>query len=115
MKFEIQFYKRAQKNPIMEFILSLEEDLQLDILATLRKLEENPFSMGSMSKKIEGVQNLFELRVRGRQKIVRLFYCYQKNRIIILLHGFVKKTQKTPQKELELAIQRKKEIENERP
>ena len=95
----------------MDFILSLQEELQLDIFAALKKLEENPFGIGSLSKKIEGVPNLFELRIRGKDNIVRLFYCFQKNRIIIVLHGFVKKTQKIPRRELELAIQRKKEIE----
>jgi phage-related protein len=113
MKFEIQFYKKSNKNPIMDFILSLEEETQLDILALLKKMEDDPFTLGTMSKKIKGVKNLFELRIKGRNKIIRLFYCYKKNKIIIVLHGFIKKTQKIPPKELELAIKRKKEIENE--
>ncbi len=113
MKFEILFYKKRKRNPIMDFILSLDENLQLDILALLRRLEENPFSLGSLSKKIASVKNLFELRVKGKNITIRLFYCYRKNQIIIILHGFVKKSQKTPAKELEIAIKRKKEIENE--
>ena len=113
MKFEIQFYKKSNKNPIMDFILSLEEETQLDILALLKKMEDDPFTLGTMSKKIKGVKNLFELRIKGKNIIIRLFYCYKKNKIIIVLHGFIKKTQKIPLKELELAIKRKKEIENE--
>lgn len=97
----------------MDFILSLDEDFQLDIFALLKRLEADPFSLGSLSKKIKGVKNLFEIRVRGKNRIVRLFYCFKKDQIIIVLHGFVKKSQKTPSKELELAIERKKEIENE--
>ena len=113
MSFEIQFYKKNNKNPIMDFILSLDEETQLDVLAILRKMESDPFNLGTLSKKIKGVKNLFELRVKGKNIIIRLFYCYKKNKIIIVLHGFIKKTQKIPLKELELAIKRKKEIENE--
>jgi len=99
----------------MDFILSLQEDLQLDVLAALRKLEENPFTLRNLSKKIEGIDNLFELRIRGRNNIVRLFYCYLRGRVIIVLHGFIKKSHKIPLKELEIAKQRKKEVELERP
>lgn len=113
MKFEIQFYKKGNKNPIMDFILSLNEETQLDVLAILQKMEIDPFNLGTLSKKIKGVKNLFELRVKGRNIIIRLFYCYKKNKIVIILHGFIKKTQKTPKKELDIVIKRKKEIENE--
>ena len=113
MKFDIQFYKKSNKNPIMDFILSLDEAIQLDVLALLRKMENDPFTLGSMSKKIKGVKNLFELRIKGKNIIIRLFYCYKKNKIIIILHGFIKKTQKTLVKELKTAIKRKKEVENE--
>ncbi len=46
--------------------------------------------------------NLFELRIRGQQEI-RIFYTFN-NRIAILLHGFIKKTQKTPKREIEIAL-----------
>lgn len=114
MKFDIEFYKKNNKNYIMDFILSLDEEVQLDILALLRKMEDDPFSLGQMSKKIKGIKNLFELRIKGRNIIIRLFYCFLQNRIIIILHGFVKKTQTIPQKELDIAVKRKKGIENER-
>lgn len=113
MKFIIQFYKKSNNNPIMDFILSLNEESQLDVLALFRKMETDPFNLGTLSKKIKGVKNLFELRVKSKNIIIRLFYCYKKNKIIVVLHGFIKKTQKIPIKELELAIKRKKEVENE--
>lgn len=113
MKFEIKFYRKGNRNKIMDFILSLEEDTQLDIFALLKRMEENPFSLGSLSKKIKSVKNLFELRIKGRNIIIRFFYCYKKNKIIVVLHGFIKKSQKTPDQELEIAIKRKKEVENE--
>ena len=51
MKFEVVFFKTGTKNPIIDFILSLDEELQLDVFALFKRLEENPFSLGSLSKK----------------------------------------------------------------
>jgi len=113
VKFTIEFYKK-KSNPIEEFILSQQEDIQLDIFAVLKRMEENPFTLRSLSKKIVNVDNLFELRIRGKNTFIRLLYCYRKDRIIIVLHGFVKKSQKIPKNELRIAIERKKEIENDR-
>ena len=41
---------------------------------------------------------LFELRVKGKEGIARVFYCTKVGKRIIMLHGYVKKTQKTPTK-----------------
>jgi len=57
---------------------------------------------------------LFEIRAKGAEGIGRSIYCYQKGEMIIILHSFIKKDQKTPKKDLELAIKRKKEIENKK-
>ena len=56
---------------------------------------------------------LFELRARAKEGIGRTFYCTQIGKKIVVLHAFVKKTQKTPQKELEIARSRMKELKNE--
>ena len=84
MKFEIQFYRKSSRNHILDFILSLDEDAKLDILALFRKMEENPFTLGSLSKKVKNVKNLFELKIRARDITIRFFYCYRKNKIIII-------------------------------
>jgi phage-related protein len=55
---------------------------------------------------------LLEIRVRAKEGIGRSIFCYQKNHRIIILHSFIKKSQKTPKKELQIALQRKKELEN---
>ncbi len=47
---------------------------------------------------------LYELRIRGKEEL-RIFYFF-KQKTIYLLHAFKKQTQKTPQKELDLAMQR---------
>ena len=52
---------------------------------------------------------LFELRLKGAEGIARVFFCTMVEQEIVMLHSFIKKTQKTPEKELKLAKQRMKE------
>jgi phage-related protein len=56
---------------------------------------------------------LFELRVKGKEGIARVFYCTKVGKRIVMLHAFIKKTPKTPGKELRKAEQRLKEVKNE--
>jgi len=53
---------------------------------------------------------LFEIRARGSEGIGRAFFCCLVDRKVVILHGFIKKTQATPIKELKLAKKRLKEI-----
>jgi len=63
----------------------------------------------------KGLDNgLFEIRAKGVEGIGRSIYCYQKEEVIIILHSFVKKTNKTPKKALVLALKRKKELDKEK-
>ena len=55
---------------------------------------------------------LFELRLKAGEGIARVFYCTRVGRRIVMLHHFIKKTEKTPAKELLIARTRMKEIEN---
>ncbi len=56
---------------------------------------------------------LCELRVKGKEGIARVFYCTKVGKRIIMLHGFIKKSPKTPTKELRKAQQRLSEVKNE--
>ena len=53
---------------------------------------------------------LFELRIKAAEGIARVFYCTVIDRRIVFLHSFVKKAEKTPPKELEIARRRMKEV-----
>ena len=53
---------------------------------------------------------LFELRLKGAEGIARVFFCTMVGQEIVMLHSFIKKTQKTPEKELKLAKQRMKDL-----
>jgi phage-related protein len=55
---------------------------------------------------------LLELRLKGSEGIARVFYCTQVGRRIVMLHSFVKKTNRTPPRELEIALNRMKEVKH---
>ena len=55
-------------------------------------------------------EGLFELRLKVAEGIVRVFYCTLVGRRIVMLHQFIKKFEKTPRKELEIARKRMKEV-----
>lgn len=55
---------------------------------------------------------LFEMRPRGSEGIGRVFYCFAVNRRIVILHAFIKKTQGTPEHEIQTARRRMKEVRN---
>lgn len=57
-------------------------------------------------------KGLFELRLKAQEGIARLFYCLAIGRRIVILHSFVKKSQKTPARELAIALRRMKEMES---
>lgn len=56
---------------------------------------------------------LCELRVKGKEGIARVFFCTKVGKRVIMLHAFVKQTQRTPSKELRKAQQRLREVKNE--
>ena len=53
---------------------------------------------------ITGTDGLYEVRVEFRGNIYRIFCCFDEGKIIVLFNGFQKKTQKTPQAEIEKAL-----------
>ena len=52
---------------------------------------------------------LFELRIEWQSNIYRIFFCFDEGQIVILFNGFQKKTQKTPDREIDKALKLKKE------
>ena len=55
-------------------------------------------------KSISGSRGLFEVRIQLGSDIWRVFCFFENERLVILLNGFVKKTQKTPKEEIKLAM-----------
>ena len=67
------------------------------------------------SRSITGQDSLFELRINGENNIYRIFYFHFTGKKFVLLHAFIKKTQKTPDKEIKIAVTRLKDYKNQQP
>lgn len=61
-----------------------------------------------------GEKNLFYLRIKQGSNIYRIFFCYDKGNIVVLMNGFTKKTQKTPKSEIKKALSIKNSYFNEK-
>ncbi|MFA5062442.1 MAG: type II toxin-antitoxin system RelE/ParE family toxin [Patescibacteria group bacterium] len=96
---EVKFFD----NTIEVFISNLEKLTIAKILRTIDLLERFGPQLGMPHSKKIG-DKIFELRVRGKQE-VRLFYTFYKNNAVILC-GFIKKSQKIPQREILAARQK---------
>ena len=55
-------------------------------------------------------KGLFEIRARGKEGIGRSLFCIVTGKEVVILHSFIKKSQKTPKKEIALAKKRMKEV-----
>jgi phage-related protein len=88
--------------------------LPADMQARFLRIAERIASVGLESlgephvKHLEG--KLWELRLTGRDGIARALYVTAIGRRVVVVRAFIKKTQKTPRSEIELALRRAKEI-----
>lgn len=113
MEFGIIFYKDEKGNsPVEEFLLGLvtsNNALFNKASSGIEKLRYRIYHREPLSKHLDS--GLWELRIKSGTDILRIIYTFRKGQIIILLHVFIKKQQKTPVRELEIARKRLKEIE----
>ena len=61
---------------------------------------------------MNGTDGLFEIRIEFESNIYRIFCCFDKGNLVVLFNGFQKKSQKTPKKEIELALKLKEDYFN---
>ena len=110
MKREILFYK----NYFKEFYVAQNEKVRRKIAQTLVWLQTLDRLPVTILKSIEGKKGLYEIRIEFGGDIFRVFCCFDKGVLVILLNGFQKKTQKTPQSEIDKAEKLMKEYYNEK-
>jgi phage-related protein len=110
MYMKIYFYKSGSgKSPIQRFIDKLPKEDQARFLEVIDEVETYGFSAARVIfKPIEG--KLWEIKFRSTKSGYRIFYVLLEKDLMVWLHAFSKKAQKTPQKELELARKRMKEV-----
>jgi phage-related protein len=108
MRWKVEFYDARVLKGIREWPVKIEAKF-----AKIVGLIEEFGSDGVGMPHIKALgQGLFEIRVKATEGIGRAFFCSVKGKVIIILHEFIKKTQKTPQKEMELAKKRMREVKD---
>lgn len=95
---------------VQEEIYNLPTGIGIRYLRMADMLMEFGPNLGMPHTKAMG-DGLFELRVKGKEGIARVFYCTVIGQRIVMLHSFVKKTEKTPHRELEIARRRQREVQ----
>ena len=105
MKWKITFYSEKIETKTLIF--------PSGILANFLHIAEMIEELGpNLARPYVGTigSGLYEIRATGKEGIGRSMYCTVKGREVVILHSFIKKTQKTPKKELDLAKKRMKEV-----
>ena len=109
--YEIELYDIEDgSTPVQDFLNSLEPKMKAKVLRTIDLLEQNgpalrlPYS-GPLG------DGIFELRAKQGSDITRVLYFFFLGKKAVLTNGFVKKTQKTPPAEIELARKYKADYE----
>lgn len=108
MEYIIEYYSAE----VQEEILALPITLQARYLRYSERMRIYGANLGEPHTEAFG-NGLFELRLKGAEGIARVFYCTIVGKRIVMLHSFVKKTQKTPTKERQKAEARMKEVKND--
>lgn len=94
----------AYKHYFIDFLQSVSEKMQDKIIKTMQYVETLQIVPERYLKHIEGTKGLYEIRVKLSTDIVRVFCFFDGEKMVVLLSGFQKKTQKTPKKEIDRAI-----------
>ncbi len=105
MDYTITYYSEA----VQDDILALPDTLAARYVVLTRRMVALGPNLGEPHTKAFG-SGVFELRLKGADGIARVFFCTLVGRRIVMLHSFIKKTGKTPLRELEIAQSRLKEL-----
>ncbi len=105
MSWQINYFNKQLEKEIL--------NLPAGLLARYLRLTDMMVEFGSNlgMPHTQSIGNgLNELRVKSKEGITRVFYCTKVGKQIVMLHVFIKKSQKIPKKELALATKRMKEV-----
>lgn len=109
-RLQVRFYRSATGNePVREWLLDLSLENRKIVGNDLKTVEYGwPLGM-PLCRQIRG--GLWEVRCRltGSKNIARVLFCTTSDHLV-LLHGFVKKTQQTPNDDIDLALSRMREL-----
>lgn len=107
MDYTITYYSES----VQEQILDLPDTLAARYVVLTRRMVAIGPNLGEPHTKAFG-DGLFELRLKGAEGIARVFFCILIGKRIVMLHSFIKKSDRTPKRELDVAHTRLKEIKH---
>lgn len=102
------------KNYFQTFFDKQNKKVKAKIVWTLNLIEDLERVPETYLKHIENTDGLYEIRVQSGSNIFRIFCFFDKGQLVVLVNGFQKKSQKTPKKEIEMALKIKKEYESDK-
>jgi len=105
MSWKLTFFS----DKVEEETLSFPDGILANFLHIAEMIEELGPNIGKPHTTPVG-GGLFEIRAKGKEGIGRSLFCSVKGKEIVILHSFIKKTQKTPKRELDKARKRQKEL-----
>lgn len=115
MDWQVEYYKKENgKIPVLKYLLTLNPKIRAKAFSEIELLEKHGANLREpYTKSIKGekYKELYELRVKFSSDISRIFCFTFRNNTFVLLHGFTKKTEKTPLNELERALRYKEDYE----
>ena len=107
MKWQITFFN----NKVESETTSFPPGISANFLHIAEMIEEFGPALGiPYTKALK--DGLFEIRAKGKEGIGRSFLCTVEGKEVIILHSFVKKSQKIPKKEIKTARKRLKEVKS---
>ncbi len=111
MRWTIDYYETNDGScPVKEFIDSLSHEGQAKYIFITKLLTEYGVLVKEpYVKQLTGRKKLFEIRIKDKTGISRILYFTHTGKKFVLLHGFTKKADKAPQREIETAEERMKD------
>ena len=116
MSRTVTFYKTIDgKCPIHDFLDSLPSKVAQKVTWVLNLLEDLDVVPSSYFKKLVGTEEIWECRIQFGSNTYRIFCFFADNSVVVLTHGFMKKSQKTPKSEIEKAESYRRDFLKRRP
>ncbi|RBN51157.1 type II toxin-antitoxin system RelE/ParE family toxin [Flavobacterium psychrolimnae] len=104
----------AYKNYFEDFLLEQPKKVQDKIFKIIEAIETLERVPSNYLKSMEGTNGLYEARIQLASNIWRVFCFFDHGKLVILLNGFQKKTQKTPKNEIDKALRLMKQYYQEK-
>lgn len=115
MKWQVEYYKKENGDiPVLDYLLTLDAKMRAKAYSEIELLEKHgsrlrePYVKPMKGPRYRGI---FELRVKFASDISRIFYFTFRQKTLVLLHGFTKKSEKTPRREIERALRYSEDYE----